>query len=140
MSRSFFCANPMKTKNPRAYWFSCVLMIFGAAAASATTIVLPTDAQLIAKSPLIVEAQVLNTTAVDINGRIWTEVNLGVDRALKGKIGAKITVRELGGQIDDRLTKVFGAPEYVAGENVLAFLTPTPRGDYQTVDLYVGKF
>src|SRR5207245_7679604 len=72
--------------------------------------------------------------------RIWTEVTLGVERALKGKIGADITVRELGGQIDDRLTKVFGAPEYVVGENVLAFLIPTPRGDYQTVDLYVGKF
>ena len=69
-----FVENPMKTKNPPAYWLSCVFMIFGAAAASATTIVLPTDEQLIAKSPLIVEAHVLNTTAVDIDGRIWTEV------------------------------------------------------------------
>ena len=43
-------------------------------------------------------------------------------------------------QLDNRITKIFGAPEYHDGEHVLLFLTPTPRGDYQTTDLYVGKF
>jgi PKD repeat protein len=129
----------MKTKSLPVYWLTCVLMIFGAALASATTIVLPTDQQLVAKTPLIVEGHVVRTTPVDVNGTIWTETTLAVDRTLKGNAAGEITIRELGGEIDDRVTKVFGAPDYVAGENVLAFLTPTPRG-YQTTDLYVGKF
>jgi PKD repeat protein len=111
-----------------------------AAAASATTIVLPTDEQLIAKSPVIVQAHVVRSTPIDVNGTIWTETILSVDRAMKGNVSGEITVRELGGEIGDRVTKIFGAPEYVDGESVLAFLTPTPRGDYQTMDLYAGKF
>src|SRR5581483_12032040 len=63
-----------------------------------------------------------------------------VSKVLKGTAAETVTIREIGGQIDNKLTKVFGAPEYHNGEHVLLFLTPTPRGDYQTVDLYVGKF
>src|SRR5215210_2769231 len=118
----------MKTKNLVAYWLTCVLTIFGAAVASATTIVLPTDRQLVEKSPLIVEGHVVRTVPIDIHGTIWTETTLAVDRTLKGTAAGEITIREIGGEIDERVTKVFGAPEYVAGESVLAFLTPTRRG------------
>ncbi|MDQ6799286.1 MAG: PKD domain-containing protein [Acidobacteriota bacterium] len=130
----------MKTKNLAVYGLTCVLTIFGAVLASATTIVLPTDQQLVAKTPLIAEGHVVRSTPIAVNGTIWTETALAVDRTLKGNVAGEITIRELGGQIDDRVTKVFGAPVYAAGENVLAFLTPSPRGDYQTTDLYVGKF
>src|SRR5438067_2335432 len=130
----------MKTKTLPVYWLTCVLTIFGAAVASATTIVLPTDQQLVTKSPLIVEGHVVSSSPIDVNGTIWTETILAVDRTLKGNAAGEITIRELGGEIDDRITKVFGAPEYIAGENVMAFLTPSRRGDYQTTDLYVGKF
>src|SRR6266487_2058023 len=119
----------MKTKKFPVYWQTCFLMILGAAVASATTIVLPTDQQLVAKTPLIVEGHVVRSTPIDVNGTIWTETTLAVDRTFKGDAAGEITIRELGGQIDDRVTKVFGAPEYIAGENVMAFLTPTPRGD-----------
>jgi len=126
-------------KHFRVYWLTCVVMI-AAMSGSATTIVLPTDDQLIAKSPVIIEATVVSSLAVERNGRIWTETTLSVERALKGGVSGEIIVREIGGVVGDRITKVFGTPEYAAGERVLAFLTPTPRGDYQTVDLYVGKF
>jgi PKD repeat protein len=115
-----------------------------ATTAHATTIVMPTDAQLVAKAPLIVEGTVVRSQAVERNGGIWTESVVAVARVLKGDaladITAELTVREIGGQLGNRFTKVFGAPEYIAGERVLAFLIPTPRGDYQTVDLFVGKF
>lgn len=123
----------------RAYWLTCILA-FLAAAASATTIILPTDEQLIAKSPLIVEGTVLKTGPIDRNGTIWTETTIAVERTLKGIAGSTVTVREIGGVLDNRITKVFGTPEYNAGERVLVFLNPTPRGDDQTTDLYVGKF
>ncbi|HYU25905.1 MAG TPA: hypothetical protein VEO74_11920, partial [Thermoanaerobaculia bacterium] len=111
-----------------------------AAAAQATTIILPTDEQLVAKSPVIVDAVVIRSAAVDRGDKIWTETTLAVTRALKGDAGGEIVVAEVGGVVGDRITKIYGAPEYVAGEHVLAFLARTPRGDYQTVDMYVGKF
>ena len=121
------------------YRLTCVLM-FLAVAASATTIILPTDEQLIDQTPLIVEGTVVSSVPIDRNGTIWTESTLAVDRTLKGSAAGTLTIREIGGMIGDRITKVFGAPEYADGDRVLAFLTPTPRGDYQTVDLYVGTF
>lgn len=123
----------------RVYWAACVLMI-AAVAAQATTIILPTDEQLIAKSPFIVDATVLQSVPADRNGRIWTETTLLVTRALKGDAAGEIIVGEPGGAIGNRITKIFGAPQYVAGEHVLAFLAKTPRGDFQTVDMVVGKF
>src|SRR5581483_2360556 len=123
----------------RAYWLTCICSMI-AAAASATTIILPTDEQLILKSPVIVTATVLQSNPVQIGNRIWTESTLAVDHAYKGSASGQIIVRELGGQIGDNITKVFGTPEYTPGERVLAFLTPTPRGDFQTIDLFAGKF
>lgn len=127
-------------KHFRVYWSTCVLTLIFAAAAQATTIILPTDEQLVAKSPVIVDAVVVRSAAVDRGAKIWTESTLNVVRALKGDAAGEIVVAEVGGMVGNRITKIFGAPEYVAGEHVLAFLTRTPSGDYQTVDLYVGKF
>jgi len=123
----------------RVYWLTCVLLL-AAVAASATTIILPTDDQLIAKSPVIVAATVVSSAPVMRDGKIWTETTLSVENAIKGNVSGSLIVREVGGSVGDRVTVIFGAPQYVAGERVLAFLTPTPRGDYQTTDLYVGKF
>ncbi|HEV7428195.1 MAG TPA: PKD domain-containing protein [Thermoanaerobaculia bacterium] len=126
-------------KHFKVYWPACVLLLL-ASAASATTIVLPTDDQLIRKSPVIVEGTVISSTPVLRDGGIWTETKLSVDRTLKGDASSELTIREVGGEIDGRITKVFGSPVYQPGERVMAFLTPTSRGDYQTIDLFVGKF
>lgn len=123
----------------RVYGVTCVLMMV-AMAASATTIVLPTDEQLIAKTPVIVDGTVVSTTPVERDGAIWTDTVVSVARTLKGTAGATITVHQLGGELDERITKIFGAPEFASGERVLLFLEPSPRGGYRTIDLYVGKF
>ncbi|HKR66767.1 MAG TPA: PKD domain-containing protein, partial [Thermoanaerobaculia bacterium] len=123
----------------RVYGLTCVLL-FVAIAARATTIVLPTDEQLIAKSPVIVAGAVVSTNAVERNGVIWTDTVVEVARTIKGNAADTITIRELGGEIDGRITKVFGTAEFNAGERVLLFLEPNPRGGYRTIDLFVGKF
>src|SRR5437763_17070936 len=125
-------------KDFRAYWPTGVLMLF-ASAASATTIGLPADDHLIRTSPVIVEGTVISSTPVLRGEGIWTETKLAVDRTLKGDATGELTIREVGGEIDGRITKVFGSPVYQPGERVMAFLTPTSRGDYQTIDLFVGK-
>lgn len=126
-------------KHFRVYWLTCVLSL-AAMAATATTIVLPTDEQLVAKTPLVVQATVVSSQAVERAGRIWTETHLAVEKTLKGSATGTLVVREIGGELDGRFTKIFGAPVYEPGQRVLAFLIATPRGDYQTMDLFVGKF
>lgn len=116
-----------------------LLSLLFTAAAQATTIVLPTDAQLIAKTPVIVEGTVHSTRAVDRAGAIWTETSIDVTRTLRGDVSGSITVAEIGGEVGDRVTKVFGSPEFNVGEHVLLFLAPE-RGELRTVDLFVGKF
>lgn len=108
-------------------------------AARATTIVLPTDEQLVAKSPVIVTGTVLSTTTVDRDGMIWTESRVAVARAIKGQTASTITIQEPGGIEGDRITKIFGAPELTSGERVLLFLEPDARG-YRVMDLFAGKF
>lgn len=125
--------------NTRVYGMTCVLILM-AMAAQATTIVLPSDEQLIAKAPVIVDGTVLSTNVVDRDGTIWTDTVVEVARAIKGSTADTITVREIGGVLGDRITKLFGTPQFNRGEHVLLFLEPSPRGGYRTVDLYVGKF
>jgi len=123
----------------RVYGPTCALM-FVAVALHATTIVLPTDEQLVAKSPVIVDGTVVSTTPVDHHGSIWTDTVVVVARTIKGRTDSTIIVREMGGETNGRITKIYGTPEFAAGERVLLFLEPNPRGGYRTMDLYIGKF
>lgn len=123
----------------KVYGLTCVVLMV-ATFAGATTIVMPDDAQLIAKAPAIVEGTVLSTAVVVRDGRIVTETVVSVSRALKGTLPETITVRELGGELGGRITKVFGTPEFAEGEKVLLFLEKTGDGVYRTIDLFVGKF
>ena len=122
----------------RVYGLTCVLTM-AAAAVQATTIVMPTDEQLIAKSPVIVTGTVVSSTSVDRGNAIWTDTRVEVASALKGSISGTITIHEIGGEVDGRFTKIFGAPRMTAGERVLLFLEPAPQGGFRTMDLYVGK-
>jgi len=126
-------------KSLRAYGLTCVFFLV-TIAAQATTIVLPTDEQLVAKTPVIVDGTVLSSTAIDRDGAILTETKISVARRLKGETADVITVTELGGVVGDRITKIFGTPEFVTGERVLLFLEADARGRYRTIDLFVGKF
>ena len=75
------------SKHSRVYWQTCVFLLVAlliAAGASATTIVLPTDEQLVRKSPVIVEGTVISSIPVLRSEGIWTETRLAVDRTLKG--------------------------------------------------------
>ena len=117
-----------------------VLTLLTSLAVQATTIVMPTDEQLIAKSPVIVSGTVLSTTPVDRDGTIWTETRVAVTRAIKGQTDATITIHEPGGVAGDRITKIFGAPEFTSNERVLLFLMPDANGAYRVMDLFAGKF
>ncbi len=126
-------------KRFKVYGLTCALFLF-AALANATTIVMPADEQLIGKTPVIVEGRVVSTSAIERDGRIWTETVVAVERTLKGTAETTIVVREIGGELNGKITRVFGTPEFKDGERVLLFLEPAPQGGYRTMDLFVGKF
>src|SRR5215212_2533301 len=131
----------VRVNHLRVYWPTCVLLLAALATpALATTIVLPADDQLVAKSPLIVEGTVISSQAVDRDGAIWTESVLHVEKVIKGTAPGAVTIREIGGIVGDRITHVYGTPVYTPGERVLVFLDSHPAGGFRTVDLYVGKF
>ena len=122
------------------YGWICALTLCSVSA-GATTIILPSDAQLADKSPLIVSGTVLATTPVDRDGAVWTETRVAVTRTIKGTASETITIHEPGGILGDHLTKIFGAPEFTEGENVLLFLAPSAdAGKYRVMDLFAGKF
>ena len=126
-------------KRLKVYGLTCALFLF-AALANATTIVMPSDDDLIGKSPVIVDGRVVSSATVEQDGRIWTETVVTVDRTLKGSAEETIVVREIGGELDGRVTKIYGTPEFKNGERVLLFLDRSATGGYRTVDLFVGKF
>jgi len=123
----------------RVYGLTCVFALF-AVAAGATTIVMPTDEQLVDKAALIVSGTVVSTTPVDRDGAIWTETKVAVARTIKGSAPETVTIHEPGGMLGERITRIFGAAEFVQGEHVLLFLNSSPRDGYRVVDLFAGKF
>lgn len=130
-----------KTKS--AYWQTCAffLMTIITSSLSATTIVMPSDDQLVAKSQVIVIGTVLSTEVVVRHGGIWTDTTISVEEILRGSsIAQKIVVTEVGGVLGDQVSVVYGNPEYQAGERVLVFLSRTAEGRFRTRDLFVGKF
>lgn len=121
------------------YWLTCVFTLLMSIGAGATTIVMPTDGQLVDKAALIVSGTVVSTTPVDRDGAIWTETKVAVARTIKGTAPESVTIHEPGGMLGDRITRIYGAVAFTAGERVLLFLNPSQDG-YRVVDLFAGKF
>ncbi len=106
----------------------------------ATTIVAPSDDELIARSSLIITGTAISSQTVEISGELFTETKVEVISVIAGKAGAVVTVRHGGGRTESRSRVVFGSPEFVAGERVMLFLSDAEDGTYVTNDLFLGKF
>ena len=74
--------------------------------------------------------------------RPFTATELLVTDALKGALGARLIIRELGGAIDGRRVVVLGTPRYEVGEEVLVFLRdhPDAPGAFRTCGMTQGRF
>ncbi|HEU5162462.1 MAG TPA: hypothetical protein VFV54_04890, partial [Thermoanaerobaculia bacterium] len=76
--------------------------------ADASTLVVPADSSLSARADIIVIGRVVETRAVDRNGKIWTESTVAVNERLKGSSPDVVTLREPGGILGARMSVVFG--------------------------------
>jgi Asp/Glu/hydantoin racemase len=108
--------------------------------AHAAVFVVPDDAELVAKSPLIVVGRVYSVqTQLDDAGEIVTVTTIFPSETLKGRHLQSITVTEEGGLLQSRALMVSGVPNYWPGEQVLVFIDDSGV-PIRTYGMMLGKF
>jgi putative Ig domain-containing protein/matrixin len=99
------------------------------------------DDQMIVSSRLIITGRVLSMNCSRDDHRVFTYVTVRVLENLKGDLVArKIVLKQEGGQFEDQVSVVFGAPRFSVGEKVLLFLDTWPDGSLRVHDMFLGKF
>jgi hypothetical protein len=116
------------------------LLLATSSTAAATTLLRMSLAQMSQTAKLIVRARCVESAAAWDAGEIWTFTSFDVDEAWKSSAPARITVRLLGGRVGNLTSNVSGIPRFRAGEEVVLFLDPTPRGDFTVVSWEQGTF
>ena len=122
---------------------SCVTLLFAickASPASATTIERMSLEKMSRTARMIVRARCVGNSTRQNAGEIWTFTNFAVEEVWRGTAPSQITVRLLGGRAGNLTSSVSGVPRFRAGEEVLLFLEPTPRGDFSVVSWEQGTF
>lgn len=124
----------------RAIILACATLTI-ATAAFGTSFVVPTDAELVAKSSAIVIGTVEGSFVQENDGTIETTYEIRAERSLKSAVprGELIRVVSPGGVIGDRGLWVPGSAHFRQGERVLIFLT-REAGVWRTTDMTLGKF
>ena len=132
---------------PRPNWltpFALFVCLLGCAqSSSATTAIAIPDDDLIIGARVIVKGKILSIESSfdEQQGRIFTYVKLKVQEVLKGQITErKIVIKELGGRVGDRISVVYGNPEFALGEQVLMYLDTWKDGSLRTYQMFLGKF
>src|SRR5436190_23917102 len=111
--------------NCLAFFLLLIRLLGRAQSVTATTAIVPADDDLIIGARVIVKGKVLSIESQfdDQQRRIFTYVKLKVQEVLKGQITErKIVIKELGGRVGDRISVVYGNPEFALGEQVLLYL------------------
>lgn len=118
------------------------VVLLGATAGWATTVIPMSDQSLVARATLVVVGVVRRIESVELAGsRFVTRITLGVEQTLKGRVaGDEVVVTEPGGDIDGRGTWIFGVPEFTVGEAVVVFLVTAADGTLTTDGLGLGKY
>jgi hypothetical protein len=119
-----------------------LLLLSTAVSVDATTFVMMDDADLVARSMAVAIGTVTGVESVgDDAGGIRTHVSLTLDEVIRGQIDRKVIVlRELGGRLAQHTERVFGAPTYAVGEDVLVFVEGSADGSLHTAGMAMGKY
>jgi hypothetical protein len=119
------------------------LALLSASYAAATTVQKMSLRDLAKKSDAIVLARVEDETArYDANKEIYTYITLRVLDPVKGpKKDELVTIRQIGGTVDNIASIVPGTPTFKKGEEVVVFLTGRDGAGYPWVmGLQQGKY
>lgn len=107
--------------------------------AHALTLAPMTLEQLTGTAALVVRARCIDRTVTrSADGRIESLARFQVTDRAKGDAAEVVTVRQLGGHIDDTELVVPGAPLSETGDDVVLFLEPRDDGTHGVVGLALG--
>jgi hypothetical protein len=121
--------------------FLASFLIIAATSALATSFVVPTDEEMVARANAIVIGTVEGSYVQESETTIETVYEIRIERALKGNSlgGQLVRVVSPGGIIGDRGVLVPSAAHFAQGERVLLFLTKQGLR-WQPTELTLGKF
>ncbi|HJZ69411.1 MAG TPA: matrixin family metalloprotease [Blastocatellia bacterium] len=111
--------------------------------ARATTVVMPSDTELIVNSRLILTGRVVSVTSTwdDQHSMVWTYVEVLVERTLKGELpDGTIVLKQMGGAVGESGVYVFGQSRFAPGERVLLYLNSAKDGSLHVAHIFAGKF
>jgi hypothetical protein len=111
--------------------------------ASATTVVMLSDKELIVTSRMILTGEVESVMSAwdDAREMIWTYVEIRQDRLFKGEITSeRLVLKQPGGVVGLEGITVFGQPEFVPGQKVLLYLNSGPDGSLRVAHSFMGRF
>lgn len=132
----------MKRRNAAACLLAgLALFALFAGPALATTALAPASVeQLTAHADLALEGRVVSIHSFREGQQIFTEIEVEVLEAVKGRAAGTVTLRLYGGVVDGKRTRVIGAPCIGTGEEVFLFLAANGPRSYDVVNLAEGKF
>ena len=111
-------------------------------AAKATSVIPISDAELYRRADLVLHGIVLSSEVAE--DRLGRPETISVIRPLatfKGGVSGDLVIHQLGGTLPDgRFFKMWGAPEYKPGREVVVFAIARPGGDFETAEMLLGKF
>lgn len=100
--------------------------------------------RLARESDAIVHGRVLRTGSrlvIDADGATpHTLTELDVYEPIKGDLGARVVIDEIGGEVQERGMWVTGTPRYRRGEECIVFLRRLPDGSFRTYAMAQGHF
>ena len=121
----------------------CVAMGVAIAAVSGATSIIPqTTRELASSSSDIVIGTVAATHSYwnPAHTRIFTDVAFDVSESLEGVPGGRLTLTQLGGELNGLRVSVPGGPLFVPGQQSLLFVWRDSQGRAQVNGLAIGKF
>lgn len=108
--------------------------------ANATTLAPLSFENLAQQSPAVARLRCLSAASSWDGGEIWTETRFEVLELHKGALGRVITVRMLGGRVENLYSRVDGVPAFRAGEEVYLFLWGRTGEPYRVLGWSQGTF
>jgi len=136
------CSNEFETSRRGRLigcFFLALIVVLWCAFAFASTVILPTEDDMIDASDVVAVAKVTSITSYDTDVGIRTLVDFAVSEVLKGTPPPGLAVRELGGKVGENVFWIPGSPTYRVGERVMVFLDQREDGTYRTKLLDAGR-
>jgi hypothetical protein len=121
--------------------FALILLAVAPSVRATQVVHLDTRA-LVRESSDIVIGQVEDASAHwnENHSAIVTEVTLSISQTLKGAAAERLTLRQMGGEVDGLRYTIEGSPSFAIGEEALLFVWRDAAGRPQVDGLAQGKF